>query len=363
MFDEKHYVPILTGKAGEYRALQQLDPVVRANLTPLIEVPPIPWDHENDAASCTIDQHLAKTPDNMRKHWSGPERIFLDMWTVAEAGPMTNGDHPLTSVLDRARSVDLNVVPVTGLERDAGYQAAVTGAVATDERGVCIRILGDELSAAANIKDDLDSLLANLAVTPKEVDLLIDFGAMHSAYEPTYRLAIRSSLPALPHLQDWRTLTVAGSAFPDNMGGFPRDATSSTPRTEWRVWASLLSMKDAIGRMPTFGDYAIDSPAYPDLDFRVIKMTASIRYTHENDWILVKGHVNTKGGASQFPHLASILVGLPQYCGAEFSSSDAYINACATGSDGPGSATTWRQVGTDHHMTFVVKQIANYPGL
>ena len=53
MFDHKHYVPILGGKAGEYRALRELTPAIKSNLTPLVEVPPVQWDFENDrAAGC-----------------------------------------------------------------------------------------------------------------------------------------------------------------------------------------------------------------------------------------------------------------------------------------------------------------------
>jgi hypothetical protein len=115
--------------------------------------------------------------------------------------------------------------------------------------------------------------------------------------------------------------------------------------------------------MPTFGDYAVDAPEHDQIDFRVIKMTANIRYCHIADWILVKGHVIRKGSASQHPGLAATLCARPEYSGAAFSSGDNYIDLCARGADGPGNATTWRQVGVNHHLSYVVDQIASHPGL
>jgi hypothetical protein len=39
MFGYKHYVPILKGKDGEFRALEHLTPKIRRNLTPFIDIP------------------------------------------------------------------------------------------------------------------------------------------------------------------------------------------------------------------------------------------------------------------------------------------------------------------------------------
>ena len=148
--------------------------------------------------------------------------------------------------------------------------------------------------------------------------------------------------------------------FSRKHGRLSRDATSATPRVEWRVWSSLPAASGSIPRLPTFSDYAIDNPEYPDLDFRVIKMTANVRYTTDQDWLIVKGHVIQKGARSQYPGLAAGLSAIAQYCGPEYSWGDGYVNDCANGEDGPGSATTWRQVGTNHHLTFVVNQIASF---
>jgi hypothetical protein len=42
------YVPVLKGRDGEYGALQTLSESVWHGLTPVLELPPIPWDFEAD---------------------------------------------------------------------------------------------------------------------------------------------------------------------------------------------------------------------------------------------------------------------------------------------------------------------------
>ena len=75
MFGRDHYVPILKGREGEYGALQTLAPSTRQALTPLIKIPPIPWDFEEERPAKTVDQHLKKvgTKDRSRLGiWRAP---------------------------------------------------------------------------------------------------------------------------------------------------------------------------------------------------------------------------------------------------------------------------------------------------
>ena len=205
--------------------------------------------------------------------------------------------------------------------------------------------------------------MTSMGIGPDSVDLLIDMGPLIPLHEATYILVARTVLPSIPTPGAWRSLTLAGSAFPADARDFAQNSVGTTPRTEWRVWSAIAAIRSQLPRMPTFGDYAISHPEYADLDFRIIKMSAQLRYTHEVEWLIVRGRTIRRGEPSQYPDLARALVRLPQYCGAAFSWGDRYIQDCANGTDGPGSATTWRQVGTNHHLTYVVRQIANHPGL
>ena len=94
-------------------------------MTPLIEIPPIPWDFETDQPSKTIDNHLARTGDTIATSWGSGQRFFVDLFTLADEGPLADGRHALTFVFDELRVRGLQAVPVTGLSRDSDYQDAV----------------------------------------------------------------------------------------------------------------------------------------------------------------------------------------------------------------------------------------------
>lgn len=360
MFDQRHYVPILTAKQGEFRALRELTEDVRMALTPLLEIPPLEWDFENDQPSKTIDEHISGLADSVEKNW-GNGRFFLDAYPIANDTPLENGQHPISFILAEARSAGLHAVPVTGIERDPAQQVAVRDAHAADQHGICIRMTVSRVAEDGDVESQLNALMSELGVTPGEVDFVLDFGPMNSTYESTYTMGARGALSVLPHLLSWRSLSLAGSAFPNDLSDVARGATSTLRRTEWHVWQAVRGTKN-LPRVPTFSDYAINSPEHVSLDFRFIKRSANIRYTHFNDWVIVKGQVIKKGQVNQLPGLAAILRLLPQYMGRDFSAGDRYIDDCASGTGGPGSATTWRQVGTNHHLTFVVRQIATLFG-
>jgi hypothetical protein len=88
-------------------------------------------------------------------------------------------------------------------------------------------------------------------------------------------------------------------------------------------------------------------------------MSASIRYTTDSDWLVVKGRNVRQYGFEQYFDLCRALVERPEYYGPAFSWGDEYIGRCAAREVGPGNATTWRKVGTNHHITVVTRAIAN----
>ncbi len=108
-----------------------------------------------------------------------------------------------------------------------------------------------------------------------------------------------------------------------------------------------------------FGDYAISHPVPKELDPRTMRMSASIRYTTESEWLVVKGRNVRQFGFDQYFALSKALVERPEFSGLSFSWGDQYIADCADGITGPGNATTWRKVGTNHHITLVTRELAN----
>src|SRR6185503_18493121 len=112
---------------------------------------------------------------------------------------------------------------------------------------------------------------------------------------------------------------------------------------------------------PSFGDYAISSPdLLDDVDPRMMKLSAAIRYTTDSDWLLIKAGLLRKKGFGQFHDLSKFLLGRPEYKGSSHCWGDEYISLCAVRTQQPGSLMIWRKVGTNHHLTLVQQQVASY---
>lgn len=360
MFDYKHYVPILKGKEGEYGALSRLTTEVISGITPLIEIPPIPWDYVNECEDRTIDYHLSKVAEKIEHSWDKESPLFLDLDASLISQNTDDGRHSLTYVLDNARDRSLNIIPVTGLKRDDDYQRAVMTAIQQDEWGLCIRLNNDDFEDLSLLINNLNQYLATYNLLATDIDLLIDFKEVQTKQANMILLVATTILNSLTNVDEWRTLTIAGTAFPEDLSQFSPNSRGFIHRVEWSIWQALFSRRDKIPRMPTFGDYAIANPEIIEVDPRIMRMSANLRYTTDEDWFIFKGRDVKLHGYEQFNDLCSALTVCPEYKGANYSWGDEYISQCASGNAGPGNAMQWRRIGTNHHLTLVMDQVSNY---
>lgn len=166
----------------------------------------------------------------------------------------------------------------------------------------------------------------------------------------------------LPKLGRWRTFTLASGAFPRDLAGLPVD-THWLPRQDWQSWRRQINGSGDVTRKPTYGDYGVYHPVYLPPQFP--NPSASIRYTTDDDWVVMRGEALRKEGGpghAQYHAEAQLLCGMPEFCGRDFSAGDAYIFDKSIDPARPGNPKTWLQAGFNHHMTFVVRQIANLFG-
>jgi hypothetical protein len=170
-------------------------------------------------------------------------------------------------------------------------------------------------------------------------------------------------LANLPDSTDWKTIIISSSGFPENLGGIPPRSMDTIPRTELDLRDALFSRRRSIPRFPAFGDYGICHPDLLDFDPRVHTPSAAIRYTIEREWLIIKAGSIKRYKLDQFRELSDKLRRRPEYYGPTYCWGDNYINECADYSVGKGNLTTWRQVGTNHHITLVGSQIANSPSI
>ena len=358
MFDHSHYVPILKGKAGEYNSLRDLASRFKSKLTPLIEIPPIPWDYDSGGPLKTIDEHLSKTVENILSAWGGEKRpLFIDLCFIDAEERMLGGEHPLIFLIEEAKQKDLLLIPVTGLDRDAAYQSAVISTVPINDMGVCVRIEGDDFSDT--LDDDLNRLIHSFGMSASKMDLIIDLKSIPNDQVRLLSRTVIDIINSLPQLSDWRTITVASSSFPENLSEFEKNTENRVSRAEWMIYQQVAS-SIKIRRKPTYGDYTVVHPQPFEMDPRIMQQGAKVKYTSGDEFIIVKGQSIKRAGSEQTRSLCRHITALPEFSGADFSWGDNYIDECAKSTVGPGNQTTWVRVGVNHHLAFVVEQLASF---
>lgn len=352
-----NYVPILKGKQGEYFALRDLEASLKSKITPLIEIPSIPWDWEAEAPAKTINEHLIRVPLLMEQSLGTSKDFFVDLSFIEPDERMADNRHPLTYLFDEGRLRSLKMIPVTGIGRDDHYQTAVADIISQDRRGLCIRLESDDFGEI-DLEAEISILLSRFNLKPRQVHLLIDFKGISGNILALFSRTMVNLINSLPNLEQWRTLTFSGSGFPPTLTGIV--SFTSIGRSEWTIWRSLLR-SSALKRKPDFGDYGVDNPEPNEVDFRIMQMSANIRYTVEENWLIVKGRGVRRHGWDQYHALCRGLIGNPEFRGRAYSWADDYIYQCANNQVGTGNAPTWRRVGFNHHLTLVINQISNLP--
>jgi Beta protein len=355
-FDNCHYVPCLRWKQGEYQALLRLTDESKCSLTPLIEVPEIGYDFEAGKPSKTLDDHLAPFATRVDAKWRS-RSCFVDLVLIDRHQRMADGTHPVRFVHDQLRAKACSAVPVFGFDRDADFRRAVQDVVAQDGRGLCLRVSLEE--AARGIRPDVEEVLQQTELSPEDVDLVLDLGSPNFVPIDGFAKLLTSVVGHIPRLKGWRTFSIIGTSFPPSMAEV-KSSPETLPRSEWLVYRRLCAELASEGmRLPTFGDYGISHPDLLDLDMRLVKPSASIRYTINDAWHVIKGPNVRDHGYSQYRGHCLDLVSCAVFMGSDFSWGDNYIAECAVGKASTGNLTTWRAVGTNHHLEKVVADIAS----
>lgn len=218
--------------------------------------------------------------------------------------------------------------------------------------------MNEDLGMPTGTYSDVNDLIRTLGSSKKSTHLLMDFRSVsENDVDHVADMAI-DFLTNLPNTTDWKTITLSSSGFPENLGGISQRSIDTIPRTELVLRDKLISRKRDVPRFPAFGDYGICHPDLLDYDPRYTP-SAAIRYAIEREWLIIKAGSIKKFGYDQFRELSNTLRRRPEYYSPAYSWGDNYINKCADSTVGRGNLTTWRQVGTNHHITLVGSQIAN----
>lgn len=334
-------------------ALRFLSQEDKKRMTPLLELPPTL--HETRRRKDLINRDLfTEVAKQIAANW-GQSRIFVDLWLIDSLFRSSRGKHPLMHLSEATRTLRIPLIPVTGPNRSAEYQEAIEKVVAIDRRGVCVRLTEEHLRNP-QLEKELRRFMSAFKLQPKMVDILIDLGNVGIESMTLAEICYR-----MPLLIKWRTFTVACGAFPKDLSDLDKNLQHELPRRDWRYWFDQIKNGPVLPRRPSFGDYTIQHPIYTDPP-KGGNPSASIRYTAENYWVIMRGEaLRTEGGPgfAQYWANARLLSGRSEFSGPSFSKGDEYIYTIGQQTKLTGNPQRWLFAGINHHLAFVNRQIAS----
>lgn len=342
-----HYVPILKGRAGELEALRLVQIATRQVMTPLIEV--APKDESDDEPAVLRICH--QTVDRIGRVY--PDLVMLDGGHFDLNVPIHDDRGVVAVLADRARAAGLAAKPVLRVGDPARAYAEALEAVELDGLGLAVRLTGEDLDEDPDeLGDMLQTLLDACRVGRKDADLLLDLGPVDGDVAVVaYARLLRSVIRDLPQVDAWRTLTVAAGAFPVDLSQFTPGHIGERPRYDAQMFDQVRRRR--LPRQPDYGDFAV---AHPALALGSgFSPQPQLRYTAADHWLVLKGKRNDPAGHAQFHDICRRIAAHPEFAGTPVGDAD---NRIAAGSpQGPGNGTTWRAVGTTHHLDYVALRL------
>lgn len=360
---ERDYVPITLTRLGEQVALDHLDPDVRELITPMFVFHPVTKDLDTKEPKKSVDEHVRRIFYSLGDKTWGNDPAFVDLRHVDTNEKMSDGSHPIEWVVREAHNRGWPLAPTIWSGQKTADRAASIDIAAEVGTSICFRLPPDEWVAIGSPEGDaqLNNLLQQTGLQPDQIHIILDL-TDNLGSEPTITaLALRAALLLMPHAREWRSLVVAGTGMPRGTAEVGRNSTAEIPRGEWAVWRQLRETSGI--RVPTFGDYLVQHPdPFSDYDPRFMDTAAQLRYTTATAWFVARGAGMKIHGASQIYLLADQVAAHPQFSDRGFSWGDNWIADCADRACDPGTQGIWRQVTTNHHLTYVARQIANLVG-
>lgn len=352
--DFKTYVPILKWRMGEYQALYRLSNEAKESITPLLLIPPIEYDFEEEKMKKTADEHILPFPKKFDEKW-GKGKALIDIHESLELASVTGGKFALEHVFDELRERECAAIPVAGMSRVEAYTNQVQRIVNTDKRGVCLRASFTELMRH-DFNTRLTEVCKKLGVGLSDIDIVLDLGEPEN-FEPldVFAKLVLGKMRSINGLDDFRSLVVAGMSLKLSEVKKPG---GEVPRLEWALYKEIIT-RLADTRIPSYGDYTVETPKFLEMDMRLINPAGKIVYTCDNTWLIPKGGSFRKDNSQMTGHCAEIMKS-GHYSGSKFSFGDKRITDTGNGLESCGNQTTWKQVAVNHHIEKVVDQLANY---
>lgn len=332
----KKYFPILLSKAGELAALSKLSPIVKNEISPILQV-------------------LPNSIENIKKfvsEWNFTDNeLFLD-FSLYGVDLST-----IRRFISDLVSLDINVVPVLQSNSKTIYIDTLERLFLDGEIEKVGFRFSNNSGGFININDNINDLLSTLSISESQVSLILDFGLVDENNYNTFAALAINLIRQINNSADYDNLIVASGSFLENLTSLtPAGKLYKLPRYEWDIWNSILAQSEIANNIK-YSDYGTKYPYYTEANFQG---SCSVKYTTEKEYVIYRGELsgNHQHGNGQYITFANRLSNSNDYSGEAFSWGDERVKFYAEqdlndSRKKTGNAGNWVEISQNHHMTLI----------
>lgn len=349
--DTSFYLPILKSKLGEFTALSKLSPAAKKKIAPLFEVTPLEWDHSEQQKPKTLDDHLMSFCKKFVSKWP-TDNCFIDVHLLNWVG-IDNTDR-IEFIYKLLLSQNYCPAPVIHINSTNAFFEALErtfDVIGLSEIGLRVNL---DIVTSENFEREVLNVLEKVSLKPNDTHLIFDLKDSDFSDIENFSEGVLDILGAFPFFNEWKSFTLAGTAFPESTtikAGF-----WEFNRNDWEFYRLLngkLRMKQ-FDRDINYGDYSIVNPKYFEFDPKKMSSSANIRYTHNKTWVVAKGKALKESKDYQQYKVLAKQIYDKKYLGEGASEGSMHLAKCVRGEVKPGSPNVWMWVGNNHHFTKVL---------
>ncbi len=295
----------------------------------------------------------------LSRHWRG-HRAFIDVRYLMEEVGRTELELWLPRMLRRVRDSSVDAIPLATASDLTGRTAtAFANSLGAGPLKLGIVVAAGEM-IGPEFAHSLSAALRNVGLAPEHCAVIADFSGDDFSEPRVVAPIIAAALEQLQDFGAWRHIIFQGTHYPERNPA-ERGSHDIWPRNEWLAWQQAVRFAPSTAMYMMFGDYAADSAK---MNFRKSRAAAIRHYRYATNvaWLVQRGE--QVGSDSEIMRaVCQKIVASDHFAGPGFSAADAFIYQTASGLDGPGNSTTWRQVNTTHHITRVIADLGKVRGV
>lgn len=365
------YIPFLKALNAEKEALGNLSPDIWQKIIPFFDIPRMPSEPR-------WPKYLSTSPTpKMKMVDMAIERIasvcagrmaMIDSYHWRGDSTMESGEHIYSHLINQLNGRGVVAVPVIGYDRwsEPEYKAAIAVFDYSRFSLTCLRLdysaIEDSLEPDL-LRENVADILDHIGLDATLCAVAIDFGDVFSKGASEIAESTGNIISALEDF-GFRFFCTSASSLPATIDKAIKQQNTQGQfrRKEMAAWKIISS--SSIGRRNKiiYGDYAIRGP-HSNEGIPNKNSNGKIRYTISEHFLIARGHSVCDGNKfAQFYDLARHIADSVYYADPNFSWGDQQIERATHGVTSKTHAF-WISVDTNHHLTFVPKEISEFAAI